>query len=186
MNILPKYGLLQYRNAARIYSKPVTESLQLFKEESKFLKVSVFVSYKQEELEELDSAINFLKGFGVLIYADYIFNKQEDEANNTLDTPEHLRQETENKIKGNKKFVFLATENAIQSKQCKWKIRYASTQKSLDQIVILPVREDYTDYGGAEYLHKYPYIQKNAITPDAYDVKFPNGDIMELGAWLAS
>ncbi|MBQ0740278.1 hypothetical protein J9332_38965, partial [Aquimarina celericrescens] len=108
-------GLLQYRNAARIYSKPVTESLQLFKEESKFLKVSVFVSYKQEELEELDSAINFLKGFGVLIYADYIFNKQENVENNTLDTPEHLKQEIESKIKDNKKFIFLATENAIQS-----------------------------------------------------------------------
>lgn len=186
MDILPKYGLLQYRNAARIYKKPVTESLQLFKEESKFLKVSIFVSYKQEELEELDSAINFLKGFGVLIYTDYIFNMPKDEANNTLSPTEHLRQETENKIKGNKKFVFLATENAIQSKQCKWEIRYASTQKPLDQIAILPVREDYTDYGGAEYLQKYPYIQKNAITPDTYDIKFPNGDVMELGAWLAS
>lgn len=181
MNILPKYGLLQYRNASRIYTKPVMESLQLFKEETKFLKVSIFLSHKHDELEELDSAINFLKGFGVLIYTDYLLS----EDTSTTST-EKERQKTEKKIKGNKKFIFLATEAAIHSKQCKWEIRYANTQKPLEHIAILPIREDYTDYGGAEYLQKYPYIQKSETIPDTYDVKFPNGNIVELGAWLAT
>ncbi|WP_103072562.1 TIR domain-containing protein [Aquimarina sediminis] len=184
MNILPKYGLLQFRNAARIYSKPITESLHLFKEETKFLKVSLFLSHKYDELEELDSAINFLKGFGVLIYADYLLDENNIEGTDDSNTKE-VRQEVEEKIKENKKFIFLATEDAINSKQCKWEVRYANTQKTLDNIAILPIREDYTDYGGAEYLKKYPYIQKNETKPEIYEVKFPNGDILELGAWLA-
>ncbi|MBG6130024.1 hypothetical protein IWQ47_001893 [Aquimarina sp. EL_43] len=186
MNILPKYGLLQFRNAARIYSKSITESLQLFREETKFLKTSLFFSYKHDELEELDSAINFLKGFGVLIYADYLLLDPDTTENPSKVTDKEIQQKTEEKIKDNKKFIFLATENAISSKRCKWELRYANTQKPKDHIAIFPIREDYTDYGGAEYLLKFPYIQKSEINPDGYDVKSPYGDVIELGAWLAS
>ncbi|WP_109433824.1 MULTISPECIES: TIR domain-containing protein [Aquimarina] len=185
MNILPKYGLLQFRNAARIYSKPIIESLKLFKEETKFLKVTLFFSHKHDELEELDSAINFLKGFGVLIYADHITEEENEEDNDDIHA-KRIQQETEEKIKQNTKFIFLATENAINSKRCKWELRYANTQKKLDQIAILPIREDFTDYGGEEYLQKYPYIQKSDTDPDGYDVKYPNGDAIPLGIWLAS
>ncbi|PKV52853.1 hypothetical protein ATE84_4982 [Aquimarina sp. MAR_2010_214] len=186
MNILPKYGLLQFRNAARIYSKSIIESLQLFKEETKSLKVSLFFSYKHDELEELDSAINFLKGFDVLIYADYLLLDQNTPENPSKATDKQIQQKTEEKIKGNKKFIFLATENAINSKRCKWELRYANTQKPKDHIAIFPIREDYTDYGGAEYLQKFPYIQKSETNPEGYDVKSPNGNVIELGTWLAS
>ncbi len=185
MNILPKYGLLQYRNAVRIYSKPVTESLVLFKEETKFLKTSLFISHKHDELEELDSAINFLKSFGVLIYADYWLNDGNPEDITTINTS-HSRHAIEEKIKESQKFIFLATENAITSKECKWAIRYAKTQKPIDNIAIFPIREDYTDYGGTEYLQKYPYIQKREAELDRYDVKFPDGSTIELDSWLAS
>ena len=104
MNILPKYGLLQYRNAARIYSNPVTESLVLFQEETKFLKTSVFIAHKQGELEELDSAVNFLKSFGVLIYADYWLDQSNPEDITTINTSKS-RQQIENKIKEHKKFI---------------------------------------------------------------------------------
>lgn len=106
MNILPKYGLLQFRNAARIYSKSITESLQLFREETKFLKTSLFFSYKHDELEELDSAINFLKGFGVLIYADYLLLDQSTPEKPSKITDKQIQQRTEEKIKDNKKFIF--------------------------------------------------------------------------------
>lgn len=185
MNILPKYGLLQYRNTVRIYSKPVTESLVLFKEETKFLKTSLFVSHKQEELEELDSAINFLKSFGVLIHVDYWLNESNPEDITTIDTGQS-RHKIEGKIKETQKFIFLATENAITSKECKWAIRYATTQKSIENIAILPIREDYTDYGGMDYLQKYPFIQKKEAELDQYDVKFPDGNVIELGKWLES
>ncbi|WP_024771838.1 TIR domain-containing protein [Aquimarina macrocephali] len=186
MNILPKYGLLQFRNAARIYSKSITESLQLFKEETKFLKTSLFFSYKHDELEELDSAINFLKGFGVLIYADYLLLDQSTPEKPSKITDKQIQERTEEKIKDNRKFIFLATENAIISKRCKWELRYANTQKTKDHIAIFPIREDYTDYGGSEYLQKFHYIQKSETNPEGYDVKSPNGDVIELSAWLAS
>ncbi|WP_062052828.1 toll/interleukin-1 receptor domain-containing protein [Aquimarina longa] len=182
MNILSKYGLLQFRNNARIYNKSVIKSLQLFKEETKLLKTLLFLSYKYDELEELDSAINFLKGFRILIHVDYILEEITSEDKMVT---KRIQEQIEDKIKKSRKFIFIATENAISSKHCKWQIRYANTQKSIDHIAILPIREDYADYSGKEYLQKYPYIQKNEMNPIVYEVKFPNGDIIELGDWLA-
>ncbi|WP_025743785.1 TIR domain-containing protein [Aquimarina pacifica] len=182
MNILPRHGLLQFRNAARIYRKPVTESLQLFKQETKLLKVTLWISHQPNQLEELDSAINFLKGFGVLIYADWLDEEHSIYNTNIQDS----KEKKEKRIKENRKFIFLATEEAIDSKECKWELRYANTQKSIDQIAILPVRKDYTDYSGSAYLQKYPYIQKSDHVQDRYEVKYPDGSIEELGAWLSS
>ncbi len=180
MNILPRYGLLQFRNAARIYRKSVIESLQLFKQETKISKVPLWISYQPGQLEELDSAINFLKGFGVLIYANWFDSNNSSNRKSALDSQKIKEQQ----IKQNGKFIFLATEEAIHSKECKWELQCADTQKTIDQIAILPVRKDYTDYGGATYLKKYPYIHRNNHNPDQYEVQYPDGTVKDLSTWL--
>ncbi len=180
MSIIPKYGLLQFRNSARIYIKDIEESLQLFKEETKHTKVSLFLAHKPDDRETLDSAINFLKGFGVQIYVDWMDGEV------PKDTSDEATKHIQQKIKESTKFVFLATEEALDSKWCKWAIRYANTQKSTENIAILPIRDDYTDYNGTEYLQKYPYIQESESIKEAYDVKYPSGETKELGDWLAS
>ncbi|MEW7290388.1 TIR domain-containing protein [Aquimarina sp. 2304DJ70-9] len=180
MSILPKYGLLQLRNSARIYTKDVTESLQLFKKETKNLKVTVFLSYHPDELEELDSAINFLKDFDVLIYADWL------DENIPRDKSDITSKQLQQQIQENKKFIFLATETAVQSKWCDWVLRLAATIKAPEDIVVLPIREDFSDYGGADYLKKHAYIKENDFTALAYDVKYPNGDEKTLAEWFTS
>ncbi|GAA4272775.1 hypothetical protein U6A24_08480 [Aquimarina gracilis] len=181
MSILPQYGLIQYRNATRIYTKTVNESLQLFKQEPRDLMVSVFIFHKHDELEELDSAINFLNSFGELVYADWI---DEDMYENTTEATKRIHITIKEKIKENQKFIFLATESALNSKMGKWVLGQLHGQKNLDHIAIFPIRGDYSDYSGEEYLGKYPYIHE--IESEVYGVEFPDQSTIELGTWLSS
>ncbi len=180
MNILPKFGLLQFRNSARIYKKTVDESLQLFREETKEQKVNVFLFHKPDQREELDSAINFLNNFRVLIYVDWL-NSDVIE-----DKSEATKKLITQKIKENQKFIFLATEEAIHSKWCDWVIRLAKTMIPIENIIILPIRADFSDYDGGEYLRKYPYIHESDFTANEYDIKFPDQEILPLSKWIAS
>ncbi|MCK8521452.1 toll/interleukin-1 receptor domain-containing protein [Aquimarina sp. D1M17] len=178
MSILPKYGLLQYRNSVRVYTKPIDESLVLFKEETKAHKVSIFLLHKPDQLEELDSAINFLNNFRVMIYVDWLDQVLED------DKGEAITNLITEKLSENQKFIFLATEEAIHSKWCNWVLRLAKTKIPTEAIVMLPIRSDFDDYGGEEHLSKYPYIHE--IEAEKYGVKYPNGDIKELTEWMNS
>ncbi|WP_281989087.1 hypothetical protein [Aquimarina aggregata] len=182
MSILPHYGLKQYRNSARIYMKTVTESLKLFREENPDFKVPVFIFHKHDELEELDSAINFLSNFDILLAADWIEANMFDDTSTAAVKLVH--QAIKNKIKEHKKFIFLATEDAITSKLGKWVLGQLHGLKDMEHIAIFPIRGDYSDYGGEEYLDKYPYIHE--IEAEIYGVRYPNGDTKELGAWLSS
>ncbi len=182
MSILPKYGLIQYRNSVRIYNKTVEESLQSFKDEGDYNKVTIFLFHTPGQLEELDSAINFLNNFGVLIYVDWLDEEIPTDTNGTI--AKHAKQVIKEKIKTNSKFIFLGTEEAITSHWCSWVLGHVHPQKPMEDIAILPIRADFTDYGGAEYLEKFPYIHE--IESEIYGVRYPNGDAIELAKWMES
>ncbi len=178
MSILPKFGLLQFRNSVRIYHTSITESLQLFKEETRERKVNLFLFHKPNELEELDSAINFLNNFRILIHVDWLEDAVEE------DKSDIITKTITQKIKNNDKFIFLATEDAIHSKWCNWVLRLAKTKIPVEDIIMLPVRGDYDDYGGEEFLQKYPYIHEGE--EQVYYIKYPNGNIKKLTDWMTS
>lgn len=150
MSIISKSRLTEYRNSTRYYSKTINESLKEFKAESRYSKVTIFLSHKHDETEELDSAISFLKKFGVEVYVDWLDEGMPRTTSGT--TANRIKQ----KIKENKKFVFLATEGAISSKWCNWELGHGDAQKYFEHIAVLPVKNNYTDYSGAEYLQIYP------------------------------
>ena len=180
MSIISKLKLTEFRNSTRIYSKTINESLLEFKSQSRFNKVTIFLSHKHDETEELDSAINFLKGFEVEVYVDWLDDGMPRTTSGVTAT--RIKQ----KIKENKKFVFLATEGAIASKWCNWELGHGDAQKYVEHIAVLPIKNNYSDFGGAEYLQIYPYIYESDSTPNTYYIKFPNGDIRGLGRWLKS
>ncbi len=182
MSILPKYGLIQFRNSARIYLKTVEESLQLFKKESDYNKVNIFLFHTPGQLEELDSAINFLNNFRVLIYVDWMDEDMPTDTNGSI--AKHAKQVIKEKIRDNQKFIFLATEEALQSPWCNWVLGHIHPQKPIEDIAILPIRGDFSDYSGEQFLKKFPYIHE--IEAEKYGVKFPNEDIMEIAEWLSS
>jgi hypothetical protein len=153
MSILTKASLLSFRNYNRQSPKSINLSLQEFTKESKQGKVTIFLSHKHNELEELDSAISLLKAFGVEIYVDW-----QDESMPNI-TSGKTAGKIKEKIKSNQKFIFLATEGAIQSKWCNWELGYGDAQKYLDNIAIFPIKDNYRDYSGNEYLLIYPRIE---------------------------
>ncbi len=149
MGIINKSQLFEYRNANRY----INENLRYFSAESKVGKVSVFLSHKHDELKELDGAISFLKKQGVSVYVDWLDDEMPKSTSGVT------AQRIKTKIKENSKFILLATEGAINSKWCNWELGYGDYCKYLNNIAILPVRDDYSDFSGSEYLQIYPRIE---------------------------
>ena len=176
MSIISKSKLSEYRNSTRYYSKTINESLKEFKAESRYSKVTIFLSHKYDETEELDSAISFLNRFGVEVYVDWLDDGMPRTTSGI--TANRIKQ----KIKENRKFIFLATEGAVSSKWCNWELGHGDAQKYIEHIAVLPVKNTYSDYSGAEYLQIYPYIYESDSTPNSFFIKYPNGDLKDLGS----
>lgn len=73
-------------------------------------------------------------------------------------TSGHPAVKIKERIRDNHKFIFLATEGAINSKWCNWELGHGDADKYIEHIALLPVKRDYTDFSGNEYLEIYPYI----------------------------
>lgn len=178
MSIISKSRLTGYRNSTRSYSKSINESLKEFKAESKYSKVTIFLSHKHNEAEELDGAISFLKKFDVEVYVDWLDEGMPRATSGK--TASRIKQ----KIKENKKFIFLATEGAISSKWCNWELGHGDAQKYIEHIAIFPVKNNYSDFSGAEYFQIYPYIYESDSIPNSFYVKYPDDELKSLNSWL--
>jgi len=160
MSILSKSQLYNFRNVTRTFSKSLNESLSEFSRESKLGKVTIFLSHKHGEREALDSVISFLKNFGVDVYVDWL-----DEGMPKYTSGKTAKRIKE-KIEENSKFLFLATEGAINSKWCNWELGFGDSHKYIDNIAVFPIRNDYDTFSGSEYLNIYPhieYIEENTV-----------------------
>ena len=153
MSVLSKSQLRSFRNSNRTFSKSVTESLDEYSGESKQGKITIFLSHKHDEAEELDSAVGLLKSFGVDIYVDWL------DTGMPKATSGKTAVRIKEKIRENKKFIFLATEGAIASKWCNWELGYGDSLKYFDNIALLPVRNDNYSYTGTEYMQIYSSIE---------------------------
>lgn len=119
-----------------------------------------------------------MSSLGVSVYVDWL-----DEG-----MPKTTSGETaakiKKKIKEKDKFILLATEGAISSKWCNWELGFGDAQRYIDHITILPVKENFRDYSGAEYLQIYPYIYESDSSKGTYYVKYPDGSLKNLISWL--
>ncbi len=160
MSIISKSTLYGFRNSTRVFSRTINESLDEFSKESKIEKSTVFLSHKHDELKELDSAISLLKKLGVNVYVDWL------DTGMPKTTSGKTAKRIKDKIKENKKFIFLATEGAINSKWCNWELGFGDAQKYIDNIALLPIRDDYSSFTGSEYLQIYPrieFVEENTV-----------------------
>jgi hypothetical protein len=151
MSFITESQLKNQRRSVKAYMS-ANESLRNFKNESSFFKTKIFLSHKHDEQDNLEGAISLLKSFGVDIYVDWL-----DEG-----MPKTTSGVTAVKIKQriieNHKFIFLATEGAINSKWCNWELGLGDAAKYIENIALLPVKREYSDFSGSEYLEIYPYI----------------------------
>ena len=119
-------------------------------------RITVFISHKHSDLEELRGVIGFLeKEYSVKCYID----------SRDPSMPETTSGETASKIKERikscKKFILLATEDAIESKWCNWELGFGDANKFKDHIALFPIKKaDISEnaYKGNEYMQIYPYI----------------------------
>lgn len=128
-------------------------ALESYRAESKANKTTIFLSHKHDESNEiLEGAIQFLNGFDVEVYMDWL-----DEEMPKFTSGETAKKIKE-KIRENDKFILLATEEAINSKWCNWELGLGDAAKYRNNIALLAVQKDNSDYTGSEYLNIYPYI----------------------------
>lgn len=145
------------------------------------LETTVFLCHKHDEIKELEDAISLLKNLGVEVYVDWLDEEMPKATN------DETARKIKRKIKENRKFIFLATENAISSKWCNWELGYGDALKYLEHIALLVVKDDYGNWSGSEYLQIYPIIgKKYSWTDDYFEVEFPDGRKTDLSTWLKS
>lgn len=153
MSIITESKLKEYRPSLKSSYQTTNSILNEYRRDSKIFKTKIFLSHKHDEVQELEGAISFLKSFGVDVYVDWL-----DEGmpkNTSGQTAVRIKE----KINENHKFILLATEAAINSKWCNWELGLGDAAKYIDHIAILPIRKNFTEFTGSEYLQIYPYIE---------------------------
>ncbi|GGW82957.1 TIR domain-containing protein [Salegentibacter mishustinae] len=140
--------------------------------------VTVFLSHKHNEEEILKKVIKLLENIGVDVYVDW----QDDEMPKTTSGETAIK--IKKKIIENKKFILLATKDAIDSKWCNWELGYGDSHKFSDDIAIMPIVEIDSTWPGNEYLQIYPVIKTEYnYSIGSYYVEFKNKKI-DLEEWL--
>lgn len=139
-------------------------------------KVSVFISHKHDDLNDLKGLIGFLeKNYGVKCYIDSQDPLMPRETSGK--TAENLKQ----RITLCNKFILLATNGAIDSKWCNWELGFGDAKKYPDDIAILPLRsKGKNDFKGNEYMSIYPSIVYYDGT-----AKYTNGKIIDKGYYVS-
>ncbi len=144
--------------------------------------VSVFLSHSHDDLQkgDLNRVIMILRKAGVRVYIDSLDNS----------LPPFTSAETARKIKeqikSNKKFVLLASNNAISSKWCNWELGFGDAHKNIQHIALFPLSDTPAGWNGSEYLRIYPRIEESDARPETFKVIFPDGTTRTLGEWLTS
>lgn len=141
----------------------------------------IFISHKHNEEEFVYRLKDLLERYGFTGYVDWEDDDMPKLTNG--DTAIKLKE----RIKKSKKFILIATEAAIESKWCNWEVGFADAHKYEDHIALFPIRGDFENYRGEEYLRIYPSIQvrrQNIESTLDYYVKYPDGKELSMKTWL--
>lgn len=170
-------------NSNKIEKGFINESLSetrnfSFKKQTQY-KPTVFISHKHSDLEDLQGVIGVLEKHGAKIYIDSMDNKMPEQ------TSGETAQRIKEVIKFCKKFILLATDDAIESYWCNWELGIGDTHRYIENIAILPIKEKGTydsNYKGNEYLQIYPRINYNNAFTNIHGHYFKEGYYVEKPA----
>lgn len=192
-NVFEKGGFRNFRNV--ILNEELLRK-RFFEANSS--KISVFISHKHDDLDEIIDIISMLeKDYECLCYID-----SEDAT-----MPSHTNRKTAEKLRDNiekcRKFILLATPSAMESCWCNWELGIGDVLKARDNNLALIFVKDGKEkptFENNEYMKLYPYIVKrekgdvysdnSPVVPGFY-VRTYNPDansynIIELRKWLLS
>lgn len=137
----------------------------------------VFLSHKHTDKELVYEVIKLFNDFNINAYIDWLDD----------DMPAVTNQDTALKIKekinSSKKFLLLATEDAINSKWCNWELGLGDAVKYHEHIAIIPIAETNNgNWNGNEYLQIYPCLKIDKDKRELF-VEF-NGKKQNFKDWL--
>ena len=112
---------------------------------------SVFLSHSHKDKELIEPTLAFLRSHGVKIYVDWMDEGMSDTISG--ETAKKLKD----RIRQQKKFLLLITENSKDSRWVPWELGYADSTKGMSHIAALPVANN-TDFTHNEYLDIYPKV----------------------------
>ena len=121
----------------------------------------IFLSHKHTDTELVYQFKKMLDSLNIDVYIDWL----DDDMPITTDQETALR--LKERIKDSKKFILLATDEAINSKWCNWELGFGDAHKYFENIAILPITNtDGGNWTGNEYLKTYPAITINKYSND--------------------
>jgi hypothetical protein len=138
----------------------------------------IFLSHSHLDKALAQWASNLFDMYEQTVYVDWWDEKMPPRPDAT--TAARLREKIRNP---KSKFVFLATENALDSEWAAWELGYADGTKHEVQLAAFPVAADPATWHGSEYMQLYPSIRQDG---DSWSVLFPDGTPLSLDAWLTA
>jgi hypothetical protein len=144
---------------------------------------SVFLSHSHKDKEFVEYLFVVLRSLNIKVYVDWLDNEL------TFPPSGKTADKIKKMIKENRKFILLATNDAIVSKWCNWELGFGDAEKYIDNIALLPVSENSGDWQGNEYLQIYPYVDKDykfLSLDKGFTVVYPGGKKIDFEKWLRS
>lgn len=136
--------------------------------------VDVFLSHKHTDKKELVAVKIILEDCGANPYVDWLDSTMPKETR--TDTAIKIKK----KIKDCEKFIFIATNDALQAPWCSWEIGYCDAQKlSTDSIALFSIADNNVEWKGNEYLQLYPSVEYEDGT-----THYQNGSIIPKGFYV--
>lgn len=113
---------------------------------------TIFLSHSSKDRDLIEPAIAFLRSHGVSVYVDWMDEGMPDVVSG--ETAKRIKE----KIRGQRKFMVMVTENSKDSRWVPWELGFADPVKGMNHIAILPVSEN-GSFVQNEYMTIYPKIQ---------------------------
>lgn len=137
--------------------------------------VTIFMSHSHKDKDLIQPAIAFLRSHGVSVYVDWMDEGMPDVVSG--ETAKKIKE----KIRQQKKFLVMVTENSKDSRWVPWELGFADPVKGMDHIATFPIAEK-SDFAQNEYMKIYPKIY--FITDTWYVWKQDPSGIQKLTDWL--
>jgi hypothetical protein len=147
--------------------------------------VTIFLSHSHRDKDEVEKAVVFLRKLGISVYIDWMDDEMPAVTSGT--TAARIKE----KIKENRKFILLATNNAVASKWCNWELGFGDAAKYINHISLFPLAENSGAWNGNEYLQIYPRIERETTqlyiggrVSENWYVIYPDKRKVSLEDWL--
>jgi TIR domain len=139
---------------------------------------TIFLSHSHKDRDLIEPAIAFLRSHGVKVYVDWMDEGMPDVVSG--ETAKKLKD----RIKQQKKFLVMVTENSKDSRWVPWELGFADSAKGMEHIASFPVRDGTYDFAQNEYMKIYPKIY--FVSDKWYVWTDDPTKLVELSVWFNS